>query len=169
MTIAYILLGGNLGDRERFLNDAIAEIAVKAGKIQRFSSVYETRPWGFEHENNFLNQVVELETALNPQALLSTLLEIEESLGRIRTGQQNSARTIDIDILLYDDLQIHTETLEIPHPRMHMRKFVLYPLAEIAPGIVHPFLKKSIKDLLLCCDDKEEPRIFAHKSHIVIK
>ena len=153
MSNAFLILGGNLGDRFDYLNRAKAAIEGSLGIIVQASSLYETEPWGFEHDQFFLNQVIKLETALQPAELLRLCKEIEISLGRKRGEERYSARTIDIDILLYNDLVLATPELTIPHPRMANRRFVLEPLAEIAPLLKHPLSQKTMNQLLAECDD----------------
>jgi len=161
MSVAYLLLGSNQGDKiailqkagERLQQLSIAPIVV--------SSLYESEPWGFEAEEWFLNQAVKIETDLKPHDLLRSILEIERSLGRVRQNGDGriagySSRTIDIDILLYENLVSETVGLQLPHPRMHLRRFVLMPLSEVAPGLIHPVLNVSIKKLLEECKDKSK-------------
>jgi len=154
MKKVFLGLGSNLGNREEILSDAIKKIGESIGKIVSASSLYETDPWGFMSDLNFLNMVLCIETELTPSGIIGRILMIESQLGRIRCESQNSSRKIDIDILLYDNDIIKEQALKIPHPRMHERKFVLVPLCEIAPDIVHPGLKKSVKELLKSCKDK---------------
>lgn len=154
MESVYLGIGSNLGDRESNLRNAVEKLGEYAGKILKVSSVYETEPWGFKSDEKFLNMVVELETSLKPSGLLGRLLMIESMMGRLREGKQYSSRIIDIDILFYGNLGCYTKALEIPHPKLHERKFVLAPLAEIVPDLVHPVLKKSITQLLSECSDK---------------
>lgn len=156
MSIVFLGIGANLGERGSSLKNAISEIEEHIGTVLRSSSIYETAPWGFEASNKFLNMVVEVETRLSPSGLLMTILMIEANLGRIRNETQYSSRVIDIDILLYDDMVIDEISLKIPHPLMQERKFVLVPLREIAPELVHPVLKKSSTELLELCKDKNE-------------
>lgn len=158
METAFLGLGSNLGDREGNLRKAIMEISRSAGKVVASSPVYETEPWGFRSEQDFLNMAVRLETDLGASELLMRLLEIEKQLGRKRTGEQYSSRVIDIDILLYGDLIINENGLKIPHPRLHQRKFVLVPLCDIAPDAIHPVYKKSLSELLRSCNDQNEVR-----------
>ncbi len=156
MNIVFLGIGANLGERFTSLKNAFSEIEEHIGSVLRFSSVYETDPWGFETSDRFLNMVVEAETQLTPSGVLGAILVIEANLGRIRNEKQYSSRVIDIDILFYNDLIIDTKILKIPHPLMHERKFVLVPLCEIAPDLVHPVLKKSSYELLQLCKDKSE-------------
>lgn len=148
MALVYFGLGTNLGDKEKYLNEAIVQIELELGKILRVSSFYQTKAWGFDSENEFLNAVVLVNTQLSPLDLLNLTQQIEKNMGRKqKTGSNYSDRVIDIDILFYD-LQIITQKrLTIPHPLLHLRDFVLYPLAEIAPDLVHPVLNKSIADI----------------------
>ena len=119
-----------------------------------FSSVYETEPWGFQSNEEFLNQVVKVKTDLNPSGLLGRILMIESLLGRVRGERRYESRLIDIDILLYEDIIVDEESLKIPHPLMHQRRFVLIPLCELAPDMIHPVLGKSLTVLLEICEDK---------------
>lgn len=140
MATAYLSLGSNLGDRLAMLAEAVRRLGTQAVRVTGVSSVYETAPWGKTDQPAFLNLVVELETDLDPHSLLRHILAVEQSLGRVRL-ERWGPRTVDIDILLYDDEQIATPDLEIPHPRMADRAFVLVPLLEIAPHL--PFRKLS--------------------------
>lgn len=160
MKIVFLGIGTNLGSRERNLSEALAMISENIGKIVKSSSVYESEPWGFKSDDKFLNMVVKVETPLSASGLLGRILMDEVLLGRIRAGKQYSSRKIDVDILFYDDLILDEESLRIPHPRLHERKFVLIPLCEIAPEFVHPVLKKSVTELLEMCEDKS--KVFLH-------
>src|SRR5690606_33351631 len=152
----YISLGSNKGDRLKHLQDAINLIFKKIGKINIISKVYNTPAIGFEGDD-FLNCCVILETEVSPEKVMQQLLAIETSLGRIRGEQLGyQSRTIDLDILFVDEDIINTEILQVPHPELHKRKFVLKPLLEIAPKIHHPKLHKSIADLLNECEDTSE-------------
>lgn len=163
MSKAYLLIGSNLGDRLSNLNKAIDLISQQAGSIITKSSVYETEPWGSEDNKAYLNQVIGLVTPLEPSSLLKQLLNIEGNLGRYRTGVKNEPRTIDIDILFIDDQVIDSIDLEVPHKRLHQRKFVLIPLTELEPLFMHPVLKKTISQLLEECEDTNWVRKFDHE------
>jgi len=133
VTVAYVGLGANLGDR-----DASIRRAAELLGAQRVSTVRETEPWGYADQPRFLNAVAELETDEEPRALLDRLLEVERALGRTREGPRYGPRTIDLDLLLYGDLELDEPGLTVPHPRLHERLFVLEPLAELAPELVVP-------------------------------
>jgi 2-amino-4-hydroxy-6-hydroxymethyldihydropteridine diphosphokinase len=149
--LAYLSLGSNVGDRERQLRDAIARLET-AGRVMSVSSFYETEPVEFADQAWFLNCAVALETGAIAEELMTALLEIEQQMGRQRV-QKKGPRTIDLDILLFSgpitgDAVIDSPALTIPHPAMQQRRFVLQPLAEIAPEAQHPVLKKTIRELL---------------------
>ena len=146
MSRVAIGLGANLGDREATLREAVQRIA-RLGRIEAVSSTYETAPWGKADQPEFLNAALVLDTALAPRDLLDALLEIERGLGRDRSREQRwGPRAIDLDILLYGDV-VSTGDPAIPHPRLHERAFALLPLAEIAPGLVHPRLQARVDEL----------------------
>jgi 2-amino-4-hydroxy-6-hydroxymethyldihydropteridine diphosphokinase len=148
---SHLLLGSNLGESRRHLRNALGRLAA-FGQIRMESLVYRSAAWGNISQPDFLNMTIELQTELSPQVLLKEILHIETSMGRKRT-EKWGPRLIDIDILLYDDDVINSDSLVIPHPEMHNRRFTLVPLAEIAPDAQHPAMKKSIKQLLLECPD----------------
>jgi 2-amino-4-hydroxy-6-hydroxymethyldihydropteridine diphosphokinase len=147
MPIVYIGIGSNLGKREENCLRALQLISAKAGSIKRQSSMHETQPWGMEDQPKFINMAAEVETGEEPQRLLEILKSIEREMGREQTFRWGP-RTIDLDILFYDDLVMDTPDLRIPHPLMYQREFVLRPLSEIAPDKVHPVLKKTVRELL---------------------
>ena len=150
----FLGLGTNLGDREALLNKALELITESVGPVSARSGIYETEPWGFESGNNFLNMVAQVHTDLNPVYLLKKLAQIENQLGRKRGSRKYVSRTIDIDILLYGDRVIDRSDLKIPHPLIHERRFVLVPLCDLAPELVHPVLNKTFAVLLKECRDE---------------
>ncbi len=149
----FISLGSNMGDKLQFLKNAIEEIRIRLGKVVKESKIYEAAAWGHTKQPNFFNQVIEIETELSPMQLLQGCLDIEKSLGRERSILWGE-RTIDLDILLYDGCSVQLENLSIPHPYLHLRNFVLVPLCEIAPDLIHPTMELSIRQLLERCADK---------------
>lgn len=161
MNSAYLCLGGNIGDREKALQQAIVKINETAGEIITKSGIYETEAWGVENQQAYLNQCVKIVTTLTPENLITALLSIEKSLGRERSFNQiYESRTLDIDILFYNDSIVNKEHLVIPHPRLQLRKFVLIPLHEIAQDYLHPILNKTIFSLLKECEDTSEVKHF---------
>jgi 2-amino-4-hydroxy-6-hydroxymethyldihydropteridine diphosphokinase len=160
MAKVYFLIGGNLGDRELILKTTIDKMIDKVGEKLELSSIYETEPWGFEHEQTFLNQLVVLETSYSAIEVLDRTQEIEKEMGRVRKKNRYSERTIDIDILFYNDEVINTERLEVPHPRIQERMFALQPLNEIDSDMIHPIYQKKIKELLANCEDKLEVKVY---------
>ena len=160
MNIVFLCLGGNLGNREANLSTSMAKISQLCGKIKYQSSIYETEAWGSSSQLKYLNQVIQIQTTYLPEQLLNMLLQIEKSLGRERNNSQNADRTMDIDILFFNDEIIETNTLQIPHPRLHLRNFVLQPLKNINEDFFHPKLKKTIKQLSLQCNDTSKVSIF---------
>jgi 2-amino-4-hydroxy-6-hydroxymethyldihydropteridine diphosphokinase len=133
VTLVYVGLGANLGDREAAIRRAVELLGA-----QRLSTLRETEPWGYADQPRFVNAVAELETEEEPRALLERLFAIERELGRVRQGPRYGPRTIDLDLLLYGDLELDEPGLAVPHPRLHEREFVLEPLAELAPELVVP-------------------------------
>jgi 2-amino-4-hydroxy-6-hydroxymethyldihydropteridine diphosphokinase len=152
MNEVYLLTGGNIGNRLEYLSKAKKAIEKRCGSILQESSIYETAAWGMEDQEAFLNQVLGIETSFNPQKLLKSILRIEEDLGRKRELKYGP-RTIDIDILFFNDEVIDEQGLKIPHPEIQNRKFVLAPLNEIASNKIHPVFQKTISQLLAECPD----------------
>ena len=150
---AYLLLGTNLGDRAANLAQAAELIGKRAGKVEKRSGVYQTEPWGVANQPDYWNQVLQVSTPLEPGPLLEIMLGIERDMGRVRHIRWE-ARLIDIDMLYFNDQVIETEQLQVPHPRMAQRRFVLEPLTELAPDFVHPVLGKKNRKLLEECADE---------------
>lgn len=150
MATAYLSLGSNLGDRLRLIQEAVAALTVEAGPVTALSSLYETEPWGFSSPHRFFNVALALETTLSPETLLAVTQRIERDLGRTHKSVDGryADRTIDIDLLFVGDAVLDTPALTLPHPRLHLRRFVLEPLCEIAPALLHPLLRKSVSQLL---------------------
>ena len=146
MAIAYLALGSNLGDRARHMHEAIQRLGPDV-VVEALSPIYETEPHYVREQPAFYNAVVRVQTDLSPEDLLANLKNIEKAVGRTKTFR-NGPRVIDLDILLYDDRQMDSPPLTIPHPRMHERTFVLAPLTDIAPNLVHPRLRLRMRDLL---------------------
>ena len=153
MNTAYLLIGGNLGDRKKNLEEACELLEQHCGNISTASSIYETAPWGKLDQPNFLNQALELKTELKARQLIRRILKVEKMMGRERKDKYDP-RSIDIDILLFND-EIHNyPLLTLPHPELQNRRFALLPLTEIAPGKKHPLLNKTMIELLEDCPDK---------------
>jgi 2-amino-4-hydroxy-6-hydroxymethyldihydropteridine diphosphokinase len=159
MAVAYIGLGANLGDRLATLRTAVQRLRT-FGRVTAVSSLYETEPVGYQEQPRFLNAVVALETALPPADLLRALLGIERDLGRTRSFP-NAPRTLDLDLLLVEDVILDTLELTLPHPRLPERAFVLVPLAEIAPELVHPGSSQTSRELLRALPDRGGVGLFA--------
>jgi 2-amino-4-hydroxy-6-hydroxymethyldihydropteridine diphosphokinase len=164
LATAYLSLGSNRGNRLQFLKQAIKGIEESDTiSIKKISPVYETQPVGIENQDWFLNLAVEVQTSLDSPSLLKFLLAIEERMGRTRELKWGT-RNIDLDILLFDDQIVNTDQLDIPHPQMHLRRFVLVPLSEIAPEASHPVFKKTIKQLLKTCEDNSTVKLYLEKN-----
>lgn len=159
MTRVYLSLGSNIGDRAGNIARAVAALASHGVRVTRESSLYETEPVDFREQDWFLNSVVEAETDLTPGQVMDALLKIERALGRQRLVPKGP-RLIDMDILLFGSSIVRTPELEVPHPRMAQRRFVLVPFNEIAPGARHPVLKKTVAELLAEVPDPSEVRPF---------
>ena len=151
----YVLFGSNLGDKETVFTQACQLVNKKCGRVVKVSAAYESEPWGFEAEEWFLNRIIVVETELSPMDLLHQLLDIEKELGRVRHPeiQGYTSRTADLDLLYYGTRIIHTERLIVPHPRLHLRRFALMPLCEVASDFKHPIFKTTQKELLEQCPD----------------
>ena len=149
VSTVYLCLGSNLGDKQTHIKKALALITERAGAILSLSGFYETQPWGYDSPETYQNVAVAIQTDLDPVTLLSVTQSIEREVGRQHKtiGGAYHDRVIDIDILLYDDLLLQSPTLTIPHPLMHRRSFVLQPMNEIAPHIIHPVLQKTVTEL----------------------
>lgn len=157
MNKVFLLIGGNIGDRLHNLNQAITGLSAACGPVIQQSAVYETAAWGNTDQAAFLNQALVLSTSLTAPELISTILSIEEEMGRRRL-EKFGPRVIDIDILFFNDEIMNEPNLTIPHPQLQNRRFVLVPLHEIAPALVHPVLHKTIEQLLAECPDELEVR-----------
>lgn len=150
----YLLIGGNSGDRYGLIQKAAQLIGSELGEIAALSSIYETEPWGFEAEVGFLNQAVVVDSEFSLDEALRRCHSIEHALGRVRNSEsQYTSRTMDVDIIFADQQVVQNESIVVPHPRMHLRRFVLVPLAEVAAEMVHPILQKSVQNLLADCPD----------------
>lgn len=146
MSIIYLALGSNVGNKKNNIEKAVTLVHEKVTDVVR-APMYESKPVGYEKQENFYNTVIKGQTKLSPEVLLTFVKEIEKKTGR-KERFQNGPREIDIDILLYDNLVLNQKNLTIPHPRMHERDFVLRPFADISPNTLHPFYKKTIQELL---------------------
>ncbi len=152
----FLSIGGNLGNREEYLTLTRQQISQQIGEIVSQSDIYESEPWGFSHQNPFLNQVVEVETTLSALCLLDICNKIEAQLGRnrLKSVGEYEARTVDIDILLFDSFIYTLPPLIVPHRHLHERMFVMEPLTQIAPQLVHPLLCQTMEQLKVACQDQ---------------
>lgn len=154
---AYIGMGSNIGDRAEHCRKAIAALAACKGcLVEAESPLYETEPVDFEEQDWFINGVARVRTCLEPEALLQQLRAIERAMGRRPEGRRFGPRVLDLDILFFNDWILHTTDLEFPHPRLHQRRFMLKPLCDIAPELVHPVLGKTMRSLLSSLKDGEK-------------
>lgn len=153
MNKVYVLLGGNMGNRKKYIAAALRQIEKKLGKVSRTSSLYQTAAWGNTDQPDFLNRVIIVHTDQTAEKCLKTCLLIETSLGRVRTSK-NAPRTIDIDLLFYNKAIVKQKSLCLPHPALHLRRFVLVPLNELSPNFKHPVLQQTIHQLLIKCKDE---------------
>lgn len=162
MEKSYVLLGSNMGDRTSTLEEARNMIEARCGKIIKMSSLYESEPWGFDAEQNFINQAICVETDLSAHELLRELLSIEIELGRDRSRHYETyvSRPIDLDVIYYGEMINDDEDLILPHPRLQLRRFVLEPLCEIASNFVHPVLKKTNIELRDVCPDTSDVSLY---------
>lgn len=154
MKNVFISIGSNLGDKIANCREAVEELA-KFSKVDKLSSLYETEPVGKENQPNFINSAIEIETNLSAYELLIYLKSIEEKMGRVRT-EKWGPRKIDLDIIFYGQLVIKNDDLIIPHPRAHLRRFVLEPICEIAPNFIHPVLDQTVSVVIKECEDNKQ-------------
>ncbi|ALI97818.1 2-amino-4-hydroxy-6-hydroxymethyldihydropteridine diphosphokinase [Rufibacter tibetensis] len=159
MNSLFLLLGSNLGDRIFYLTEATSRLESVFGKTVQKSNLYETAAWGLTDQPAFLNQVLVFETSFSPKVVLALTQRIEQELGRIRK-ERWGARVIDVDVLFYGEQILETDTLHLPHPQLHLRRFTLLPLAQVAPDFVHPIYQKTILKLLDECPDTLEVKLF---------
>jgi len=153
----YLLLGSNIDPRETFINKAITMIGERVGKIVDMSGIYQSEAWGFQSDTPFLNRVIRIETDLDAELLLQQTQQIEIDLGRTEAKTNGYAsRTMDVDLLYYNDSVVHRANLVIPHPRLHLRRFTLVPMVALAPHFQHPVLHLSQAELLAGCGDTGE-------------
>lgn len=164
MNTAILLIGGNIGDRPKYLQQAALRIAARTGRITAESALYETAPWGEVQQPDYLNQALRLETELDAPTLLNVLLDVEKEIGRVRR-QKWGARVIDIDLIFFNQEVITLPQLKVPHPQMQHRRFVLAPLSEIVPEWMHPILQLTVNQLLEACPDPLPVHKFAAAAH----
>jgi len=162
MPDVYLILGSNLGDRIKNLQKATDHVSRDIGEINDRSSIYETEPWGFNHESNFINQILRINTSLKPEEVLGVIVRIEKLCGRRIKNKKYAAREIDIDILFYNNIVYKSDKLLIPHPDIQERMFVLVPMAELQPDFIHPVLQKPISYLKKICNDRRWVREYRY-------
>ena len=160
MNTVYLQLGSNLGEREQLIFDAVQEISEHVGKVNVRSQIYESSPWRVDGQESYLNQLIEVKTLLSAQAILISVLKIENNLGRVRVEKWGE-RLIDIDIIFFNNDIIESPDLCVPHKHMHERNFVLIPLNEIASAFIHPKYNKTVEDLLKQCTDTQLVKEYA--------
>lgn len=156
MNAAFLCVGGNIGDRLANIQEAKRQLMGMGCDLETESAIYQTKAWGVAEAPDYYNQILKISTKLNAAALMTGLLEIEKKMGRIRGDNRNASRTMDMDILFFNQEVINSDLLEVPHPRLHLRNFVLAPLNEIASEFIHPVLNKTIRELLNECSDTSE-------------
>lgn len=166
---ATLSLGSNIEPRLEYLQSAVQQIRSKCGAVMAVSDVFETEPWGFESSTPFLNCVLVISTHLQPTELLDVLRHIEQCNGRQRNGSIYASRTLDVDVLFIDSLVLATEHLTVPHPKLHLRRFVLHPLCQVQPYFKHPVLQTSVNKLLEDCQDSSSVKIFASASALSVR
>lgn len=160
MESAILLLGSNMGEKKAVVLEALSKLSAKCGSIVAKSNNYCSEPWGFKSDSDFINMAVHIKTDLEPHTLLETILKIESELGRTRVNDGNyHSRVIDIDIIFYGSRVLESQSLIIPHPRMHLRRFVLLPINELVPDFIHPTFNISIANLLEKCADTSEVKM----------
>lgn len=160
MSLVYLILGGNQGNRFEIISTAIDLVTSEIGPKMAVSSLYESESWGFKSEP-FINQVIIVDTNLSPAEVLVRTQKIENQLGRKRSKEDYEARPIDIDLLYYDELILSDQALTLPHPRIAARRFVLVPLDELVPGKTDPITGKNIHEMLMACPDSSEVRLIS--------
>lgn len=168
MNTTLILQGSNIGDRYQMIEESRKRIAQNIGSVKSTSKPYESEPWGFESDVWFLNRVLQVQTTLDAHQVLEQLLEIEKQLGRVRDPllKTYSSRTIDLDILFFNQEIIHSPELDVPHPKIHLRKFTLLPLCDLVPDWIHPELLHTVSQLLEKCQDQTKVKIFQLRSEL---
>lgn len=161
MGTCHVLFGSNMGDKENVFAKACLLINNRCGSIVGVSSAYESEPWGFDADEWFLNRLIEVDAKLDPEAMLRELMGIEAELGRVRHPEVNgyTSRIVDLDILYYGQRVLVTPSLTLPHPRLHLRRFALLPLCEVAPELVHPVFQVTQRELLSRCPDQSIVRV----------